>query len=165
MTGICCCIASRSQRFIRGVRVRSHELVVDDIITRVNLAMSLALIVIPDPRASSWKHRLDAQEVFHLAGLEDSAQPSERVGFLIGQVGSQRRPLDVAVTIAITMMIVLTTGYHDDDRDDDGYDGDRDNDRDVGSDRDRDDDRDVGSDRDSDHEDDREHDQSEQRIS
>jgi len=35
--------------------------------------MDLALIVIPDPSALSREHRFDAQEVFHLPGLEDSA--------------------------------------------------------------------------------------------
>jgi hypothetical protein len=35
--------------------------------------MGLALIVIPDLNAPSREHRLDAQEVFHLARLEDPA--------------------------------------------------------------------------------------------
>jgi hypothetical protein len=35
--------------------------------------MHLALIVIPDPSAPSGEHRLDAQKVFHLSGLEDPA--------------------------------------------------------------------------------------------
>jgi hypothetical protein len=35
--------------------------------------MSLALIFIPDPSAPSRKHRLDAQQVCHLARLEDPA--------------------------------------------------------------------------------------------
>jgi hypothetical protein len=56
---------------IRRVRISAHELVVDDIITRVDLAMSVALIVIPDPSAPSREHRFDAQQVFHLPGLED----------------------------------------------------------------------------------------------
>ena len=38
---------------IRRVRVAAHESVIDDIITRVGLAMSLALIG-PDPSTSSW---------------------------------------------------------------------------------------------------------------
>jgi hypothetical protein len=58
---------------IRRVRVGAHELVVDDIITSVDLAMSVALIVIPDPSAPSREHRFDAQQVFHLPGLEDPA--------------------------------------------------------------------------------------------
>ena len=49
MTGICCCIASRSQRLSGEFGSVPHELVIDDIITRVDLAMSLALIVIPIP--------------------------------------------------------------------------------------------------------------------
>jgi len=40
---------------IRRVQVTTHELVFDDIITRVDLAMSLPLIVIPDPPASPGK--------------------------------------------------------------------------------------------------------------
>src|SRR5438094_276523 len=58
---------------IRRVRVGAHECIVDDIISRVDLAMSLALIVVPDPSASSREHRLDAQEVCHLPGLENRA--------------------------------------------------------------------------------------------
>jgi hypothetical protein len=53
---------------IRRVRVGAHELVVDDIITGIDLAMSLALIIVPDPSAPSGEHRLDAQQVFHFAG-------------------------------------------------------------------------------------------------
>jgi hypothetical protein len=45
----------------------------DDIITCVDLLVDLALIVIPDPSALSREHRLDAQKVFHLPGLEDPA--------------------------------------------------------------------------------------------
>jgi len=37
-------------------RVGAHELVVDDIITRVDLAMSLALIVVPDPPTLPREH-------------------------------------------------------------------------------------------------------------
>jgi hypothetical protein len=58
---------------IRRVRIGAHELVVDDIITSVDLAMSVALIVIPDPSAPFREHRFDAQQVFHLPGLEDPA--------------------------------------------------------------------------------------------
>ena len=53
--------------------VGPHELVIDDIITSVDLAMSVALIVIPDSSAPSREHRLDAQQAFHLARLQDSA--------------------------------------------------------------------------------------------
>jgi hypothetical protein len=48
-------------------------LVVDDIITRVDLAVSFALIVIPDPSTPSWEDGLDAQKVRHLPRLEDPA--------------------------------------------------------------------------------------------
>jgi hypothetical protein len=58
---------------IRRVRVSAHELVFDDIIARVDLAMGLALIIIPDPSASSWKHGLNAQPVCHLLRLENPA--------------------------------------------------------------------------------------------
>jgi len=58
---------------IRRVRVGAHECIVDDIIARVDLAMSVALIVIPDPSAFSREHRFDAQQVFHLPWLENAA--------------------------------------------------------------------------------------------
>ena len=51
----------------------AHECVIDDIITRIDLAMSLALIVIPDPSTSSREDGLDAQQVRHLRRLENSA--------------------------------------------------------------------------------------------
>jgi hypothetical protein len=58
---------------IRRVRVGARELGVDDIITGIDLAMSLALIVIPDPSAPSGEHRLNAQQVRHLPRLENPA--------------------------------------------------------------------------------------------
>src|ERR1700756_4569562 len=58
---------------IRRVRIGAHKSVIDDIITSVDLAMNLALIVIPDLSAPSREHGLDAQQVFHLPGLEDPA--------------------------------------------------------------------------------------------
>src|ERR1700730_18999132 len=58
---------------IRRVRVGAHELVVDDIITRVDLAMSLALVVVPDSPALPGEHRLDTQQVFHMPRLENPA--------------------------------------------------------------------------------------------
>jgi hypothetical protein len=73
MTGICRCIASRSQRLSARCRVGAHELVIDDIITRVDLAMSLALIIIPDPSTLSGKYGSDGQQPGHLLGLEDPA--------------------------------------------------------------------------------------------
>ena len=51
----------------------AHECVIDDIITRVDLAMSFTLIVIPDPSAPSREYGLDAQQVCHLPRLEDPA--------------------------------------------------------------------------------------------
>jgi len=48
-------------------------LVVGDIITRIDLTMSISLIVIPDPSTPSREHGLDAQQVFHLPWLEDPA--------------------------------------------------------------------------------------------
>jgi hypothetical protein len=56
---------------IRRVRFGSHELVVNDIITRVYLAVSFALVVIPDPSTPYREEGLDAQQVCHLPGLED----------------------------------------------------------------------------------------------
>jgi hypothetical protein len=56
---------------IRRVRVGAHECVFDDIITHVDLAMSLALIVIPDPPAASKEHGSDGHQPCHLPGLED----------------------------------------------------------------------------------------------
>jgi hypothetical protein len=58
---------------IRRVGVGSHKLVVDDIITRVDLAMRLALIVVPDPPALPGEHSSDGQQPGHLSGLEDPA--------------------------------------------------------------------------------------------
>jgi hypothetical protein len=55
------------------VRIGAHEGVIDDIITRVDLAVSLALIIIPDPSAPSREHRFDAQQVFHLPWFENPA--------------------------------------------------------------------------------------------
>jgi hypothetical protein len=55
------------------VWIGAHERVIHDIIAGIDLAMNVALIVIPDPSAPSREHRLDAQEVFHLARLEDPA--------------------------------------------------------------------------------------------
>jgi hypothetical protein len=58
---------------IRRVWVGAHKGVFDDIITRVDLAISLALIVIPDPPTVPREHGSDRQQVFHLARLEDTA--------------------------------------------------------------------------------------------
>ncbi|MGC1891636.1 MAG: hypothetical protein WA709_37095 [Stellaceae bacterium] len=58
---------------IRRVQITAHELVFNDIITRADLAMGLALIVIPDPSAPPREHRLDAQQACHCRGLKTSA--------------------------------------------------------------------------------------------
>src|SRR3984893_8904050 len=55
---------------IRRVRVGAHECVVDDIIPLVDLAMSVALIVIPDPSTPSREDGLNAQQVRHLLRLK-----------------------------------------------------------------------------------------------
>src|SRR5438445_13061671 len=55
------------------VRVGAHELVVDDIITRVDLAVSFTLVGIPDPSTPSREDGLDAQQVRHLPRLADPA--------------------------------------------------------------------------------------------
>jgi hypothetical protein len=56
---------------IRRVRVGAHECVIDDIITGIDLLVDLTLIVVPNPSALSWEHRLDAQKVFHLPWPEN----------------------------------------------------------------------------------------------
>jgi hypothetical protein len=48
-------------------------LVVDDIITRVDLAVSFALIVIPDPPTLPGEHGSDGEQPRHLPRLEDPA--------------------------------------------------------------------------------------------
>src|SRR6266403_3832938 len=58
---------------IRRVRGGAHELVVNDIITSVDLLVGFALILIPDPSTSSREYGLDAQQVCHLPRLEDPA--------------------------------------------------------------------------------------------
>jgi hypothetical protein len=56
---------------IRRVRVGAHELVVDDIITRLDLAMSFALIVMPDPPSAPGNTvRMDSSPAI-LPRLED----------------------------------------------------------------------------------------------
>jgi len=58
---------------IRRVRVGAHECVFDNIIARVDLPMSILLIVIPDAPALPGEHGSDGQQVNHLPGLEDAA--------------------------------------------------------------------------------------------
>jgi hypothetical protein len=58
---------------IRGVRVGPHEGIVDNLVARVDLAMSLALIVITDPPALAREHGSDGKQPCHLPGFEDSA--------------------------------------------------------------------------------------------
>ena len=61
---------------IRRVRVAAHKCVFDDIITRINLAVSFTLIIVPNPSALPGEHGLDAQQVCHLLRLE---YPASRV--------------------------------------------------------------------------------------
>ena len=58
---------------IPRIRVRAHECVFDDIITHIDLAMSLALILIPNTSASPGEHGSDRQQMGHLPRLEDAA--------------------------------------------------------------------------------------------
>jgi hypothetical protein len=58
---------------IRRVRVGAHEQVIDDIITGIDLAMSFALVVIPDSPSASREHGSDGQQPCHLPRLEDAA--------------------------------------------------------------------------------------------
>jgi hypothetical protein len=58
---------------IRGVRVGPHESIVDNLVARVDLAVSLALIVIPDPPALPREHRSDGQQPCHSPRLENPA--------------------------------------------------------------------------------------------
>jgi Asp-tRNA(Asn)/Glu-tRNA(Gln) amidotransferase A subunit family amidase len=55
--------------------------------------MSLALIVIPDPSAPSREHGLDAQQVFHLPGLEDPALRVDQRNAFAAELKSDREPL------------------------------------------------------------------------
>jgi hypothetical protein len=50
-----------------------HELVVDDIVTRIDLLVGFALIGIPDPSAFPREYGLDAQQVCHLPRPENPA--------------------------------------------------------------------------------------------
>src|SRR5215469_2944647 len=58
---------------IRRVRIGAHKGVFNDIITGIDLAMSLALIVIPNPPTPPGEHGSDGQQVFHLARFENPA--------------------------------------------------------------------------------------------
>jgi hypothetical protein len=75
---------------IRRVRVGAHECVVDNLVARVDLAMSLALILIPDPSTSSREDGLDAQQVCHLARLEDPALRVDQRDALTAELESAR---------------------------------------------------------------------------
>ena len=55
------------------VRVLAHEGVVDRLVALENLAMHLALIVVPDLAARLREHGLDRQQEPHLLRLEDAA--------------------------------------------------------------------------------------------
>jgi hypothetical protein len=65
--------ATQGPAVIRRVRVATHECVLDDITTRIDLGMCLALVVIPDPPAAPGEHGSDGQERRHLPRLEDPA--------------------------------------------------------------------------------------------
>jgi hypothetical protein len=54
--------------------------VVDNIIALVDLPMSFALIVIPDPSAASREHGLDAQQPCHSRGLNPALRFDESAG-------------------------------------------------------------------------------------
>jgi hypothetical protein len=58
---------------IRGIRVFTHEGVVDCLIALKYLAMNFPLVVIPDFAARLRKHRLDRQQETHLLRLEDAS--------------------------------------------------------------------------------------------
>src|SRR5450830_2189612 len=55
------------------VRVLTHEGIVNRLVALENLAMHLALVVIPDLAARLGKHSLDRQQEAHLLRLEDAA--------------------------------------------------------------------------------------------
>jgi hypothetical protein len=61
MTGVCCCIASRSQRLSGEFGVGAHECIVDNFVARIDLAMSLALIVIRDSLTFPGEHGSDVR--------------------------------------------------------------------------------------------------------
>jgi len=59
--------------------------------TRVDLAMSLALIVIPDPSTRSREDSLDAQQVRHLPRLEDPALRVDQRNALAAELEADRK--------------------------------------------------------------------------
>ena len=58
---------------VGGVRVLAHEGVIDRLVALENLAMHLALVVVPDLAARLREHSLDRQQELHLLRLEDAA--------------------------------------------------------------------------------------------
>jgi hypothetical protein len=109
---------------IRRVRVGAHERVIHDIIARVDLAMDLALIVIPNPSPPSGEHGLDAQKVFHLPGLEDPAlrvdqrnsvaaelKPACEIGGIENPASKSREPVHV-VESRLAQLSVVVGGVH-----------------------------------------------------
>jgi hypothetical protein len=73
MIGIWFSNASRSHRLSARVWVLAHKGVVDRLVALENLAMHLALVVVPDLAARLRKYGLYRQEELHLLRLEDAA--------------------------------------------------------------------------------------------
>ena len=73
MIGIRCSNASRSHRLSAASEVLTHEGIVDRLVALENLAMHLALVVVPDLAARLGKHSLDRQQEAHWLRLEDAA--------------------------------------------------------------------------------------------
>src|SRR5437762_9441722 len=57
---------------VRGVRVGAHESVFDNFVTVVDLAVRLALIVIPNPPTTTREDGSDREQPCHLLRLEDA---------------------------------------------------------------------------------------------
>jgi hypothetical protein len=73
MIGICCSIASRSQRLSGGIRVRTHEGIFDNFVAVVDLPVGLALIVIPHASTLPGKDSSDREQRRHLSRFENAA--------------------------------------------------------------------------------------------
>src|SRR5205085_2631970 len=55
------------------VRIAAHERVLDHVVAGINLAMRVALVIVPDPSALAREHRSDRQQSGHPLRLEDAA--------------------------------------------------------------------------------------------